>query len=135
MSRDGRRALTAGRNGTAWLWNLTTGKRTTLPAKNKRDPLEFSLFSDNGRRFATFYESGAFCVWDEGQLAARKCLPGIGADRRGLQQRRPPRPPGGRARRRNRLGRGGRRSEGDRQAARRRNRELGAVLPRAANTS
>ncbi len=79
MSRDGRRALTAGRNGTAWLWNLTTGKRSTLPAENKRDPLEFSLFSDDGRRFATFYESGAFCVWDEGQLAARNCLPGIGA--------------------------------------------------------
>jgi WD40 repeat protein len=75
MSLDGRRALTAGRNGDARLWNLATGKSVTLPGRDKTDPLAFSLLSRDGRRFATFYESGAFCVWDEGRLRPRMCVP------------------------------------------------------------
>ena len=76
MSLDGRRALTAGKNGARVAVEPDHGQEDeALPGKDQRDPLEFSLFSGNGRRFATFYESGAFCVWDEGQLAARRHVP------------------------------------------------------------
>src|SRR5580765_581938 len=51
------------------------------PAKS--GPLVFSLLSDDGTRFATFYASGAFCVWDNGRVAPRMCAargPAIDAD-------------------------------------------------------
>jgi WD40 repeat protein len=54
MSLDGRHALTPAKDGAAWLWDLTTGERTTLPAINTRAPLAFSLFS----------EDGVVTVWD-----------------------------------------------------------------------
>jgi WD40 repeat protein len=80
MSLDGRRALTAGAKGVAWLWDLTTRRSQPLPSGDQGSPLTFSLFGEDGRRFATFYESGAFCVWDEGRLRSPKCVPGAGAD-------------------------------------------------------
>jgi WD40 repeat protein len=75
MSLDGRRALTAGGNGAAQLWNLVTGERTMLPGPNKSYPLAFALLSADGRRFATFYADGAFCVWDDGRPNPRICVP------------------------------------------------------------
>ena len=75
MSLNGRRALTAGKGGRALLWNLESGgKPSTLPGE-KGDPLEFSLLSSDGRRAATFYSTGRFCVWD-GTLSRRTCVPG-----------------------------------------------------------
>jgi WD40 repeat protein len=80
MSLDGRRALTAGENGDARLWNLITGKWiATLRGRNKTDPLRFSLLSNDGRRFVTVYYSGAFCVWDDGRPRPRMCAPRTGA--------------------------------------------------------
>jgi WD40 repeat protein len=80
MSLDGRRALTAGANGDARLWNLVTGKKMmTLRGRNDADPLVFSLLSRDGRRFVTSYQSGAFCVWDDGRPTPRMCAPGTGA--------------------------------------------------------
>jgi len=81
MSLDGRRALTAGKNGTARLWNLVSGARTTLPGPARSGPLVFSLLSDDARRFATFYASGAFCVWDDRRVRPRLCAPrGVSTD-------------------------------------------------------
>ena len=79
MSLDGKRALTAGTNGSAWLWDLTKGTKTPLPAGVKGWPLALSLFSSNGRRFATVQANGAFCVWDEGHTKARMCVNGSSA--------------------------------------------------------
>ena len=76
MSLDGRRALTAGKNGTALLWDVATGRSVTLPGKKKNDPLAFSLFSSDGRRYATFYDSGRFCVWEDGRITPRFCRAG-----------------------------------------------------------
>jgi WD40 repeat protein len=79
LSLDGRRALTAGRNGTALLWNIDTGARVPLPVEGA-PPLEFSLLSRHGRRLVTVYSFGAFCVWDGGrQPSKRFCKAGSGS--------------------------------------------------------
>jgi WD40 repeat protein len=78
MSLDGRRALTAGKNGAARFWNLATGEKTTLPGPNENDPVTFSLLSSDGRRAATIYLSGALCVWDNGRPGSRRCVRGGG---------------------------------------------------------
>ena len=76
MSPNGRRVLTAGKGGSALLWNLQTGgKPKTLPG-SETDPLQYSLLSNNGRRAATFYSSGRFCVWVDGRVRPRRCGPG-----------------------------------------------------------
>jgi WD40 repeat protein len=75
MSLDGRRALTAGKKGAAWLWDLTTKRKKPLPGKDHGSRLSFTLFSRDGRRFVTSYESGAFCVWVLGRLSAPSCPP------------------------------------------------------------
>ena len=81
MSLNGRRALTAGKGGSALLWNLQTGgKPTTLPGE-KGDPLEYSLLSSDGRRAATLLLDGRFCVWVDGRVRRRRrCVPGGKAD-------------------------------------------------------
>lgn len=75
MSLDGRRALTAGKNGAARLWDLTTKTKKLLHGKDHGSRLVFALFSRDGRRFVTSYESGAFCVWVVGRLSAPSCPP------------------------------------------------------------
>ena len=58
MSLNGRRALTAGKGGSALLWNLETRwKADDAPGLRRADPLEYSLLSSDGRRAATFYSS------------------------------------------------------------------------------
>ncbi len=80
MSLDGRRALTAGEAGSALLWNLETGGEPTKLPGRKADALEYSLLSRDGRRAATFYASGRFCVWFDGRVQSRRCVPGGQAD-------------------------------------------------------
>jgi WD40 repeat protein len=74
MSLDGRRALSAGKNGDAILWNLVTGKHEVLRGRARNDQLRLSLLSRDGRRFAAIYFSGAFCVWHEGRQTRRMCV-------------------------------------------------------------
>jgi WD40 repeat protein len=74
MSLDGRWALSAGTSGTAILWNLVTGKHSSLPGRDTTHQLRLSLLSRDGRRFAAVYFGGAFCVWREGRLARRMCV-------------------------------------------------------------
>ena len=74
MSLDGRRALTPGTGGNARLWDAATGKLVrTLPGKNEAGALVFSMLSADGRRFATFYERGGFCVWDDRRSSPVMC--------------------------------------------------------------
>ena len=79
MSLDGRHAVTAGKDGTALLWDLATDTRVTLPG-SKMDPLVFSLLSRKGGRIVTVYSSGAFCVWDDGRPPSKRfCEAGSGS--------------------------------------------------------
>lgn len=72
MSLDGRRVLTSGgRTGNAWLWDALTGRRIATLRGDGHDPLAFSLFSADGRRMATLYDSGAVSVWDGTRRTAR----------------------------------------------------------------
>jgi WD40 repeat protein len=72
MSLDGRRVITSGgRTGDAWLWDAGTGRRIATLRGDGRDPLAFSLFSADGRRVATLYDSGAVRVWDGDRRIAR----------------------------------------------------------------
>ena len=80
MSLNGRRALTAGKGGSTLLWNLQTGGKPTILPGEKGDPLEYSLLSRDGRRAATFYSTGRFCVWVDGRVRRRRCVPGGKAD-------------------------------------------------------
>ena len=76
MSLNGRRALTAGEGGSALLWNLETGAKPTILPGRETDALQYSLLSSDGRRAATFYSSGRFCVWLDGRVRSRRCVPG-----------------------------------------------------------
>jgi len=74
MSLDGRTALTPGDYGTAWVWNAATGEKLrTLPARDGGGDVVFSMLSSNGRRFATFYANGPFCVWEERRAEPVMC--------------------------------------------------------------
>ena len=75
MSLDGRRALTAGARGSALLWNLETNEKPISLAGNRGDALVYSLLSDDGRRVATFYSRGGYCLWDDGRAKPRRCVP------------------------------------------------------------
>ena len=98
----------------------------------------FSLLSSDGRRFATFYDRGRFCVWDDAPREAARHVSARGkADgRRRLQPRRPACPPGRVERRRRGVGR---ELAGTKDPiARLRSRheaDLGAVRSHAARTS
>ena len=78
LSLDGRRALTSGKGGNALLWDAATGNQIAVLRHDGQDPLTSSLFSGDARRIATFYESGDFCVWDQGRRAPRFCQTGSG---------------------------------------------------------
>ena len=58
------------------LWDVATGKQIAVLRHDGQDPLTSSLFSGDARRIATFYASGAFCVWDQGRRGPRFCRPG-----------------------------------------------------------
>jgi eukaryotic-like serine/threonine-protein kinase len=64
-SADGKRLVTAGVDGSAWVWDTTTGQSVAGPFKHGA-AIRYAEFSPDGRQVVTAGADGACRLWDAG---------------------------------------------------------------------
>jgi WD40 repeat protein/serine/threonine protein kinase len=74
VSADGARALTAGKDGTARLWDLASGRQ--LRVLEHRSMVYSTAFAPDGRLVATGAQDGAVRIWDPESGSLRATLAG-----------------------------------------------------------
>jgi WD40 repeat protein/serine/threonine protein kinase len=63
LSPDGRRLITAGREGAARIWDMGLGKELLPPLEHK-DAVWWAGFSPDGSQVLTASKDGTACIWD-----------------------------------------------------------------------